>query len=82
MLKVVEAKLCVLEAIVAGGGLVVILGFSVGVGNASADDGEFDASACEVGVKLSKCVYAGVIETFGLKIHISGDFRLRSSRQG
>jgi hypothetical protein len=82
MLKVVEIKLCVFETIVADGGLVVVLGFSVGVGDAPADYGEFNASASKVGVELPKCVYAGVIKTFGLKIRISGDFRLRNSRQG
>ena len=65
-----EAELSMFEAIMADGGLVVILRFPVGIGDAPANDGEFDAFTGEVGVKLPQRVYACVIEAFGLKINI------------
>ncbi|MBA7694726.1 hypothetical protein ES703_103339 [subsurface metagenome] len=48
-----KTKLLGLEAVMLDTGAVIVLWFAVEVSNASANNGEFNAGTCQIGVYLS-----------------------------
>ena len=58
MLLVVKNILCVFETVVAAVRAVIVLWGAFEIGHTPADDGEFDAGACEIWLKLPELIQA------------------------
>lgn len=65
--QVVEGQLCVVKAAMRDAGAVIVLGLVVDVGDASADNGDFDAGAGQGRLGVAEGINAGVVQRKRLK---------------